>query len=263
MRTTLLLFFSIVQFGAAFVTAPTHREFCSTTRTFLSSPGKVERPENEFSRTYRIDRILRGGQTQRDYVVNVKAEEEEMKVLSERFELQNILNLEADLSMRRERVSSKSSSKVLGVEVNGTISARLTQICVRSGELFDMDVELPLFAVVRPISISGGRATVALTEEEDLQAELLAYEEELKKEKGRRRNKRITKTQGLKEMGMLELQNLLQDFDLEDDVVEDEAIYSSNSGILDIGELVAQSFFLKLDPFPKKPGSSAIEITIS
>ena len=40
---------------------------------------------------------------------------------------------------------------VSGVQVEGTVTARVTQTCVRTGEKFDVDVEFPLFAIVRPL----------------------------------------------------------------------------------------------------------------
>ena len=64
------------------------------------------------------------------------------------------------------------------------------------------------------------------------------------------------------EMGLKPIQDMLQDFELEDDVIEDEAVMGSD-GMLDVGELVAQLFRLKLDPYPKKPGSKPINISFS
>ena len=43
-------------------------------------------------------------------------------------------------------------------------------------------------------------------------------------------------------------------------IVEDLAIFSSVTGILDVGELIAQSFWLQLDPFPKKPGTRPVQM---
>eukprot|EP00548_Thalassiothrix_antarctica_P004020 CAMPEP_0194140034 /NCGR_PEP_ID=MMETSP0152-20130528/9639_1 /TAXON_ID=1049557 /ORGANISM="Thalassiothrix antarctica, Strain L6-D1" /LENGTH=260 /DNA_ID=CAMNT_0038838119 /DNA_START=29 /DNA_END=811 /DNA_ORIENTATION=+ len=257
MTTTLLLFYSFLQLGGAFFITPTHREFHSSTKVFLAFRGKIERPENEFSRPCPVDRILKGGK--RDYSMNVKAEEEELNSLMNRFESDKILHLEADLLLRRERVTMKSSAKVLGIEVNGTITARLTRTCVRTGELFDVEEEMIFFVVARPISAnSGGR------EDAD---ELLSYEEQQQQtkqtgKKKKKRNKNPT-MKDIDKMSTAELQNLLQDIDQEDDVVEDEGIYSLETGIFDVGELVAQTFWLKLDPFPKKPGSKPFQITIS
>lgn len=61
---------------------------------------------------------------------------------------------------------------------------------------------------------------------------------------------------------MKALQDMLQEFDVEEDVVEDEAVLGPD-GYIDIGELVAQLFRLKLDPYPKKPGSKPINLSFS
>lgn len=65
-------------------------------------PGNVERPKNEFSRTFRPERILGGGPRQRDYAVSVEAEVDERSALALRFDLSNIDKLEAEVSLRRE-----------------------------------------------------------------------------------------------------------------------------------------------------------------
>jgi hypothetical protein len=49
----------------------------------------------------------------------------------------------------------------------------------------------------------------------------------------------------------------------EDAMIEDENIYSATTGKLDVGELVAQVFWVNLDPYPKKPGTSPVVYEIS
>ena len=49
----------------------------------------------------------------------------------------------------------------------------------------------------------------------------------------------------------------------DDDSIEDQSIYSAVDGRFDAGELVAQTFWLNLDPYPKKPGTSPIQTSIS
>ena len=63
-------------------------------------------------------------------------------------------------------------------------------------------------------------------------------------------------------MKMTEIEGLLQGADDDEEVIEDLAIFG-NDGILDSGELVAQSFRLKLDPYPKKPGTEAVTYSIT
>jgi hypothetical protein len=234
------------------------------------------RPPNEFSRSYRVESVLSGGHRQRDYHVKVEASEDELTQLAQRFDLNQIYSLEAELDMRRERMTTSSTSP--GVEVEGTVLARVDQVCVRTGEIFDVDVQFPLFAIVRPIAVVGSAGTSAANmdgatpaaaveeEEEEVPQEVLDYEERLNKNsnnnKRDKKKKRDTRVTNLKDMDVMELQKLLQDFDVEDDVMEDEGIYGGD-GMLDVGELVAQLFWLKLDPYPKKPGSSPVQSSIT
>ena len=76
---------------------------------------------------------------------------------------------------------------------------------------------------------------------------------EAKRSSRKKKQIRTNRNQNLDEMDLKELQNLMEDFDIEDDIIEDESVYEG--GVIDVGELVAQIFRVKLDPFPKKPGS--------
>lgn len=223
----------------------------------MQSAPKIERPANEFSRTYRVEGILSGGHRQRDYSAKVEATDEELAKLAGRFDLNRIYQLEADVALRRERQST--SSVYPGVEVEGTVTARVDQVCVRTGEIFDVDVQFPLFAVVRPIAAPGAPAP----EVEEVPEAVLEYQQKQTNNNNNKSKKRDrVKTHNLNEMDMSELQKLLQDFDVEDDVIEDDSIYSMD-GMLDLGELVSQLFWLKLDPYPKKPGSNPVQGSIS
>jgi len=146
---------------------------------------------------------------------------------------------------------------VTGVEVEGSVVARVTQTCVRTNEKFDVDLEFPLFAVVRPIA--------GVADDDDLSELEGFFEEEMRSRgnKGKKKDKTVTTPErNINEMDMAELQRMLQDFDVEDDVIEDEAIYSMD-GTIDLGELVSQLFWLKLDPYPKKPGTYPIRTSIT
>lgn len=250
-----LILFFLTQNGIAFQTPSPKLGLAPP----LFSSGGLERLPNEFSRTYRVDRILSGGARQRDYNIKVEADEEERRNLAYRFDLQDIYHLEAEVALRRENMSE---GKTPGVEVEGTIEARVTQVCVRTGEVFDVDVQFPLFCIVRPLASSSDG-----NEEDDVPAAVLDYERNnnknrKKNKKGGKRENGGVKTQALQQMDIMEIQKLLQDIDVEDDVMEDESIYSSD-GTLDVGELVAQMFWLKLDPYPRKPGTSFEQISIS
>jgi hypothetical protein len=216
-------------------------------------PGNIERPENEFSRTYRTESVL--GSKPRDYQISIQATEEERAALAMRFDLSNIGKLEAELTMRREpsvkgganrgklnRFSTSTHQmvsdwvllssfcfsvdvyKVTSVEVEGTVVAEVTQTCVRTNEDFDVDLEFAILAIVRPI------ASTFDGSQQDNFSELQGFfEEEVRNKKGKKKkeSKEVTTPErNVYEMDMVELQRLLQDLDSEDDVIEDESIYS-------------------------------------
>jgi hypothetical protein len=82
------------------------------------------------------------------------------------------------------------------------------------------------------------------------------------KKRGRKNDVNMRDGGNLDDMRMKEIEDLLQEFDLEEDIIEDENIFGLD-GVLDIGELVAQTFRLKLDPYPKKPGSEPVSYSIT
>ena len=91
--------------------------------------------------------------------------------------------------------------------------------------------------------------------DEDLYAAAASYDEKPRK-----------RTPNLENLDVFQLQQLLQDDDDDDELadvlMEDQAIYPTG-GQMDLGELVAQLFWLQLDPYPKKPGSEPIQRSIS
>jgi len=50
------------------------------------------------------------------------------------------------------------------------------------------------------------------------------------------------------------MKDILMEYELSDEIIEDESCFCTD-GIVDCGEIVAQMFRSKLDPYPKKPGS--------
>lgn len=144
--------------------------------------------------------------------------------------------------------------------------AKVTQTCVRTNEDFEVDLEFDLFAVVRSI-----QSREQLQDDQELGGMSIAQIEGslgggrgARNKKGGGKKKRSgggNAGSGLDNYKMKEIELLLQDFDLEDDVVEDESVFSD--GTLDVGELVAQMFRLKLDPYPKKPGTEPVSYTIT
>jgi hypothetical protein len=232
--------------------------------------------QNEFSRIIHIDRIFqqRGrNNQQRDHEVKIKADATECDSLAKRFELKGINNLEADLVFRpASDALADAAGGGISVEAEGIIGAHLTQTCVRTNEDFEVDVEIPVYAIVRPAASNN--------EEDRLRALFLQQQQEEKegqeggKKKKKNKNKKSKddvfhenkKTYALTDV--FDLQTALQEADFLGDggaaeVVEDEGIYSLSSQQLDVGELVAQTFWLELDPYPKKPGTDPIQWEIS
>eukprot|EP00533_Pseudo-nitzschia_delicatissima_P012363 CAMPEP_0197271532 /NCGR_PEP_ID=MMETSP1432-20130617/8658_1 /TAXON_ID=44447 /ORGANISM="Pseudo-nitzschia delicatissima, Strain UNC1205" /LENGTH=304 /DNA_ID=CAMNT_0042736957 /DNA_START=169 /DNA_END=1083 /DNA_ORIENTATION=+ len=232
---------------------------------------------NEFSRILHVDRIFQNrkraaSNQQRDHEVSVNADAEELKALAKRFELKGLTRLEANLSFRPSTealAGAAGGGGSLPVEVEGTIEAHLTQMCVRTNEDFEIDVEFPIYAVVKPVTSNN---------DEDLRRMFLQQQEEEeanggKKKKKNKKNKDDVfhankKTYNLSDV--FDLQTAIQEADFfgDDeggaaDLVEDESIYSLSSEQLDVGELIAQTFYLELDPFPKKPGSDPVSWEIS
>ena len=233
---------------------------------------------NEFSRILHIDRVFQqkrrnasGSNQQRDHEVRVDADAEECEALAKRFDLKGLTRLEANLVFRPSSEALGAAGGSLPVEVEGSIEAHLTQTCVRTNEEFEIDVEFPIYAVVKP---------VASNNDEDLRRLFLQQQEEeeqmsnggKKKKKNKKKKDDVfhenKKTYNLADV--FDLQAAIQEADFfgDDDgeaadLVEDEAIYSLSSEQLDVGELIAQTFWLQLDPYPKKPGSDPVSWEIS
>lgn len=195
------------------------------------SSTPFELPANEFSRLVQPDRVLR---PRRSYHMELEATEDERLALAHRFDLSEIASLEAHVELRPEANQA--------VEVQGSVTASVTQRCVRTNEDFQVNVEFPLYSLVRPVRAG----------DEDAEAVKDMLKDTYRREKS------------VDQMDLMELQRLLEvDLnDEEDALMEDEAIYVID-GPLDVGELVAQLFWLKLDPYPKKPGSDPVQRSIS
>jgi hypothetical protein len=231
-----------------------------------------EIPPNEFSRPVSTDNILKtaGGKRRvnKDYTIHLEATMEECQALAVRFGLSNIASLQADLAVRRpsEEVAGSGgggssstqnyySNGLVAVQVEGTVAAKVTQTCVRTNEDFEVDVEFPLSALVKPITHKKQK-----TEEEEIVLR------ELKRSGGAGAGKNGVKADSVNNLNDIhQLQKLLQEIQADeiDNIIEDESIYSVDTGKLDLGELVAQTFWMTLDPYPKKPGTSPVSFSIS
>jgi uncharacterized metal-binding protein YceD (DUF177 family) len=227
--------------------------FASPSCCYLSSADSSQC--NEFSRPLETDKIMKTAsgnkRRTRDYTLDIVANEKECEALAKRFELKRLQALEADLSVRPSEAHQYSKSRgFITVYVEGTISASLTQTCVRTNDDFPVNVEFTFQSIVKPT------------------ANNFVFEENGEDRKSNKATKKDTHLKGIQLQNLndiVELQNILDNIEGEDDdlLVEDESIYSLLTGTLDVGELVAQSFWLNLDPYPKKPGSGPIEISIS
>lgn len=228
--------------------------------------GNVEIIPNEFSRPLRTEAVL--GPRRKEYKVEIAAKGEELEGLAKRFSLSNIKKLSAGLVLTKDRTNG--SADVECIQVKGDITATVTQTCVRTNEDFEVDLEFDLNAIVRscgiievdelPVELGGMSAA-------ELEGALggggnASRKKGNNKKKKRKRVDMGDNKQSLNEMRMKEIEELLQDFDIEEEVVEDENIFGTD-GMLDVGELVAQTFRLKLDPYPKKPGSEPVSYSIT
>lgn len=237
--------------------------------------NEVKKIKNEFSRPIRTDIILSPRSSRRQHNKQIEANEEELENLAKRFSLSQITQLSADLTLTKDSTRSASSASRsstnsgLCIQVRGDVHAKVTQTCVRTNEDFDVELEFSIFSVVRASELREEKQNSQLGG-----MSLAQIEGQLgggggggggKKGKKKRRGGgggNINKGAALNDMRMKEIESLLQEFDTEDDVFEDENVLGSN-GVLDVGELVAQMFRLKLDPYPKKPGSEPVSYSIS
>ncbi len=234
------------------VTSSIHRRNIVSPLAAVSPLGSTQ---NEFSRPLNTDRILKtssGKQRRayRDYQTTIDATPEECSALAERFELKMLKSLQAELSLSPPPHYNSQGGSYLTVQVEGSILASLTQTCVRTNEDFEVTVEFPLSAIVKPVSMN-----FPLEEKWNDSAP--------EKKKGKSKTDRSRQVHDLSELQQI-IQRREDEFDFDaEDMIEDESIYSLSSGMLDVGELVAQTFWLNLDPYPKKPGSGPMEFTIS
>lgn len=142
----------------------------------------------EFSRPVRIDAI---GEAPRR--LSIEAEEVERINLARRFGLVGIDRLAADLALHR------NGSDVV---TEGSLSAKVVQSCVVTGEPLDTEMEVPFALTFRP------------------QPQPAAGPEE----------------------------------EIELDAQELDVIFYDSAAI-DVGEAVAETLLLNLDPYPRSPGA--------
>jgi hypothetical protein len=265
MNTLLLVLFSVRAHAFTVGRRPTF-----ATRTARAAVADCF-AANEFSRLMDPERFLKvtsgspNSRNRREHHMQLEATELECQALAQRFDLPALGPLTAELTLRPAAASS-------GVEVEGALQATLTQRCVRTNEDFSIAVGFPLYAIVRPVVPLQIPGAVADDDDDadddgpqDDEAMYASLDNNNNEDKALRRQKRAPNIQS---MDVFQLQQLLQDDtdgedqNLADVLMEDQAIYPAG-GALDVGELVSQLFWLQLDPYPKKPGSEAVRITIS
>ena len=195
-------------------------------------------PANEFSRTIDPERVLkrRRRPESSSYNMNIEATLQECRQLAKRFDLPDLSRLSADVNLLNDES---------GIFVHGTGYATVTRKCVRTNENFEMNVEFPIESLVRPVASVFQKSN--LEEDELLRAAGIS-----------------TRDTPSPNMDTRILQQMLeQNVNDENDILmEDEAIYPLQ-GDLDVGELVAQLFWLGLDPYPKKPGTDPMSASIT
>lgn len=216
------------------------------------------RPRNEFSRVVRAEVIANADRRRRrggdgGHATSVAANAEELRALARRFDLPRLDALTADLVLR----TTTNDDDVVRAE--GTLSASLARTCVRTNDVFDVDMtNVDVEAAVRCADVDPSFHDASSSDADHRR------DDERRRTQRRRRSKNVRLGRGggpIDDVGVADLQKLLEEVDYEDDVIEDDAIFKN--GDLDVGELVAQMFRLKLDPYPKKPGSKPVKISIS
>lgn len=248
---------------------------------------------NEFSRTIRVSKWFNGGgggggslssRSRKRMDLSIFATPEERNALANRFRLTKITALSADMVVQPAfgGISGTSdgggrgggnADQVECIEATGTVCAQVTQTCVRTNEEFDVSLEFSFETVLRAMSSNSGRGNDV--GDEPLSAgEVSALDAAYKLGRGKERKiKGGNKPRGgkgikggqssrdLDGIGMKQMQDILTEYEVSDEIIEDESCFCTD-GIVDCGEIVAQMFRSKLDPYPKKPGTvSSIHIS--
>lgn len=243
-------------------------------RLFLSE-GDGAAYVNEFSRTISVSKWFVGGgggskRGNKRMDLSVSATPEECSALAARFRLTNIASLSADVVVNPAMGlggGAPGSDDTACVDVRGTITADVTQVCVRTNEAFDVTLEFTFDTILREmVATTSARGGGGRRDSEPLsEGELAALEiaSKLGSDGGRPKrkkggNKRAKSVSGgqqsaIDDMGMKQLQDILMEYEVTDEIIEDENCFCN--GVVDCGEVVVQMFRSKLDPYPKKPGS--------
>jgi hypothetical protein len=222
--------------------------------------------------------------------LQIFATPEERYALANRFRLSKITALSADMVIQPAfgggndpSEGGNTGGQVECIEAVGTVCAQVTQKCVRSNEDFDVNLEFSFETVLRAMSSNSGKGNnnnsgVDVHDEPLSVGEVSALDAALKignNAKQQRRNKGGDKPRGGKGItggrqsskdldgaGMKQMKDILMEYEISDEIIEDESCFCTD-GIVDCGEIVAQMFRSKLDPYPKKPGSVRSNVCLS
>lgn len=243
---------------------------------------------NEFSRTIRVSKWFsaasssssggggslsnnRSSSSRRVMELSISASPEERQALATRFRLTKITSLSADVIVQPALGGGTNAfeSGYNGecIEARGTVCAHVTQTCVRTNEEFDVNLEFNFDTVLRAMSTTSNSASDNSSSREDIAALAASKLGEGKSSRSNRGGKGQrgggvkgvrgggqTSSKDLGDKKMKELQDIFMEYEVTDEIIEDESCFCTD-GIVDCGEIVAQMFRSKLDPYPKKPGS--------
>lgn len=215
--------------------------------------------------------------------LSISASPEERQALATRFRLTRITSLSADLTVQpalgggnnafegggRGGEGARNAYSGECIEARGTVCAQVTQTCVRTNEEFDVNLEFSFDTVLRamstPNSASDSKSSLSAQDVAALAASKL--DDGKLSSRSNRGGKRQrgggvkgvrgggqTSSQDLGDKKMKELKDIFMEYEVTDEIIEDESCFCTD-GIVDCGEIVAQMFRSKLDPYPKKPGS--------
>ncbi|GKZ01069.1 hypothetical protein MPSEU_001058600 [Mayamaea pseudoterrestris] len=250
----LLYLFGWTQTACAFSLVPLRQIFTSS-RLFAIANSPQE--FNEFSRKISTEKILGGKQNRRtsvrDFHVDLEASADECEALAKRFQLQAVATLAASLSLRPAFTGDQD------IHVEGSMQASVTQTCVRTNDSFQVNVEFPIDMTVRPVLPE----QTLFPEVEKVPSKNTSKSPKMKRNK-KQSQRTASSSKGINDIDLFELQRLVNSDIMQNDdhVMEDEAILTVG-GMLDVGELVSQLFWLSLDPYPRKPGSEWTQTSIT
>jgi len=233
-----------------------------------TGPKSESISKNEFSRTVQF--FGEGVRRKRQIDLSISAAEAERQALATRFRLTDIASLSADLTLQPALGLSTAGDESY-IEAIGKVSAQVTQTCVRTNEEFQVDLEFHFNTVLKAMSSSRRGSSTDELSAGELQALESAFNLDTQgrsKRKGGKKPRGVKGVRGgqssrdLDDMGMKQLRDKLQEYEITDEIIEDEACFCTD-GIVDVGEIVAQIFRSKLDPYPKKPGSDPVSYSFT